>query len=100
MNRKQKRGLYEAVMKSVRKSLNESENYTYEDVNNVEQYYYIITLQDGTEVYNSLDDDISFDSYKEAEYECDSKLDEIVDSQADDEDAFMIGDYRTKIISM
>ena len=71
-----------------------------EDVNSVEQYYYIITLQDGTEVYNSLDDDISFDSYKEAEYECDSKLDEIVDSQADDEDAFMIGDYRTKIISM
>lgn len=203
MNRKQKRGLYEAVMKSVRKSLNESENYTYEDINNtledefplsittyagiqedtyevtvseydeddtclyfhaetevgfyvdfeipveeffkeyankpaeeivewylveavddevdsqyshgeydhddnwdldesvdgVEQYYYIITLQDGTEVYNSLDD-ISFDSYKEAEYECDSKLDEIVDSQADDEDAFIIGDYRTKIISM
>lgn len=72
MNRKQKRGLYEAVMKSVRKSLNESENYTYEDVNNVEQYYYIITLQDGTEVYNSLDD----------------------------EGSFMIGDYRTKIISM
>lgn len=203
MNRKQKRGLYEAVMKSVRKSLNESENYTYEDINNtledefplsittyagtqedtynvtvseydeddtclyfhaetevgfyvdfeipvdeffeqyaswtaeeivewylvdavddevdsqysrgeydhdnmaldedvnsVEQYYYIITLQDGTEVYNSLDDDLSFDSYKEAEYECDEMLDNIVNSQADDEDAFMIGDYRTKIISM
>lgn len=71
-----------------------------ESVDGVEQYYYIITLQDGTEIYNSLDDDLSFDTYKDAEYDCDVKLDEIVDNQADDEDAFMIGDYRTKIIQM
>lgn len=71
-----------------------------ESTDTVEQYYYVITLQDGTEVYNSLDDDLSYDSYDEAEYECNVKLDDIVNEQADDDDAFMIGDYRTKIIKM